>query len=117
MGSRVVKKPADIEEAIRDIVVSDIGDMLNLEELHAIISTMHRIEELMLGGILREIEMELIRQDEDILLMAEGVMNIVNSAYENLIIQRVFVASSDVKTDERGKFSMVITVRKGVTRV
>ncbi|UZN23205.1 hypothetical protein GM182_04800 [bacterium 3DAC] len=117
MGTGLVRKPADIEEAIRDIVASDVGNMLSLEELYSIVSVMHKIEELMMGGLLKEIEMELAKKNNDIVLMAEGMMNTTNRKYEMMVIKKVFIAGGNIETDGSGKFSMTITIRKGVSRV
>ncbi len=117
MGTGLVRRPADIEEAIRDIVASDVGDMLSLEELYSIVSVMHKIEELMMGGLLKEIEMELARRENEIVLMAEGRMNTKSRRYERMVIRQVFISGVNVETDDTGKFSMTITIRKGVSRV
>ncbi|GEM_PF-2273534 len=120
MGTGTIKRPADIEEVLHSIVSSEIGDMLQLDDLYNLMNVMHRVEELMMGGILKQVELELKRQGNDIVLVADGVMNVQSARYERLIIQRVFISGSDnsgeIYSHGNGNFQMIITIRKGVSR-
>ena len=108
-------RPADIEEAIRDIISSDMEDLLRVSDVYSIVAFMKRIEELMLEGVLKEINMELSRMNDEVVLLASGIMNVFNKRYGDVIIRRVFFNAGNISIDGSGRFSIVITVRKGVS--
>jgi len=108
-------RPADIEDAIRDIISSDMEDLLRVEDVYSIVTFMKRIEELMLDGLLKEINMELSRMNNDVVLLANGVINVSSVRYGDVIIRRVFFNACSIRANGSGRFSIVIKLRKDVS--
>lgn len=108
-------RPADIEDAIRDIISSDMEDLLRVKDVYSIVIFMKRIEELMLEGLLKEINMELSRINDDVVLLASGIMNVFSERYGDVIIKQAFFNAGNIRSDGSGRFSIVITIRKGVS--
>lgn len=108
-------RPADIEDVIRDIISSDMEDLLRVEDVYSVVIFMKRIEELMLDGLLKEINMELSRMNDDVVLLANGIINVFSKRYCDVIIKQVFFNAGNIRADGSGRFSIAITVRKGVS--